>query len=996
MEDSFEEPTPNIVKKTATSGTLLIYDPNRQKLFLRIVVRRKNVVRNDKFQLGFNNRIKKFHARVVKHKLVLYFNNCTLEKTSWQKTLIPVSKIYFNNEIKRAISEYNKPLKSPTSVIVVFGKKHAYSARCCSVTDWSQILPKSIVFKTGRLQEIFNYQGTVYDPVFFRHCSKELLRLSVKQTVKRIDTTGASKIKTLIKPNYFIYGGFDMETYGGRYNDVDLLNKASVQPTMMSWTLFLKENNSVLLNYLTRLFDYYYEQLEEAQKEHKLFYTKSVELLTSEDCEEAHEYAKYSFSVHAWDKVVECKQTLLTDVLSIIIDGITYVEMDTPIQFVVYGWNSAKFDSIMAFWPIQRKIFQSNINGIKTNCCLHKGPRLINFEVQILQHKLTFRDLMMIIPTIDGGKSLANFCETLKIKCSKRDVYLGNVGQLFADQKFIIDNINNEEVNDEVWTTIKKLEYYCAYDVFAVCELQKWFLNFFKTSFAAFGVMYVEQNIIECFSLPQIAIQTLWAIISNKLEIIEVAASLDTDWFLRQAIYGGRCMTNSYGMKFMDPHRCRRMSDFTSMYPSCLLNPYPVGALTYVNNLDILQSAFDDGSFYFMNFAPFTAHVQAWKHRKEHWTNEYPISPFRSTEGLIWIPDGYIMHHFATCVDLYLLLKDGWHIKLVEVIQWERWERVCREAFLKFFNRRLQAKQENDEEISYFCKILMNMSFGKTIQKPVDNGFKADSRISQVVQQEDLSNQFISVQIGSFVLSYSRLLWHSFVDWSFSLTFPSGKIPRLLYTDTDSFLMEYWTEEDANWHFNRKSIHTNLTDLIAENGSLQMEFGIVFENKCKKSCPRKSTNIPELYIGGKKLYCMHCPDCAKQTVKGKGLNLNDMNVDTFVNLIENPSNPIVNSRKGCLKVTSFKKGAVIMNEYNSMCITGYDLNRRIVLRHPDYQKLETVKYYEQEIQVYKCYGKVVNAIFESIEDFDEHFLLAANESELYNEYGRPNFSTNSG
>lgn len=965
-------------------GELLLYDKLTHKIFLRITVRRKNTVSFDKFKNSFNARAKKFYSFVEKGKLVLFLNACRVENTDWNKSLVPVSKLFFDNEVKRALHDCSKPLKSPHSVIVVFNKKHAYSGRVTCVTDWSKILPKSVVFKVGRLKEIFDYQGTVFDKQFFFNADSKFLKLSTIQKVKRIDIVENQSGSNVIGKKC-IYGGFDMETYGGRFNNENLLQDAKMQPTMMSWTLFSKNNE--MDDYLFRLFEFYYTELEKLQQDKKLFYTKSACLLTENDCDEAHQYARFSFSVHAWDNVYSLQQTLLSDVLEVVIDGITQIESPCSLNFVIYGWNSAKFDSIMAFWPIQRKIFRSQIRGLKTKCCLHKGPRLINYEIQILNHSLVFRDLMMIIPTIEGGKSLANFCEKLNIKCAKQDIYAKNVEQLFADQKLVIDNINNPEKSEIVWKTIKKLEYYCMFDVFAVCELQKWFLNFFKTAFKNFGVAFVEDNIVECFSLPQIAIKTLWAIISHKLDIIEVASTVDTDWFLRQAIYGGRCMTNSYGMEFSDMNRCRRMSDFTSMYPSCLINPYPVGALIYEKDFSVVQKHFDDRTFYFMDHAPFTAHVQAWKHRSENaWTNEYPIAPFRSSEGLVWIPDGYNMHHFATCVDLYLLMLDGWNIKIIEMIKWDRWERICREAFQKFFNRRLEAKAENDEIISYFCKIMMNATFGKTIQKPVEGGFKADDRIKQVVQ-DDSSNQFISVQIGSFVLSYSRLLWYSFVDWSFKLNYPSGRCPRLLYTDTDSFLMEYWTEEDADSHFARDEIHTNLSDIIDENNKIVHKFGIVFEKKCKKSCPRNSFNIPELYIGGKKLYCMACPECKSQSIKGKGLNISEMSIEMFKQLIENPDTPIVNSRKGCLKVTAFKKGSIVMNEYNSMSISGYDLDRKVVLRHPDYQKLEYVDYYGSQIAVYKCHGRVVNAVFDSIADVDSEFLLGADSEELFTEYG---------
>jgi DNA polymerase type B, organellar and viral len=953
----------------SNTKTLLLLDSSGL-LYHRFIIRLNRPAKLIDFATEWNGRARRFYMRIIRGKYVFYFNAFEIKKTSWGIGFIELNQATFLRTYQHVMSKHKKKLRYLHSCIIVLKKKLAFSARIVNNVDWSKIAPKTTLLSTCQLMDIFKYQGVVYDKVFFARCKEEYLSLSVPIKARKIDD---DSMKRKSMQHQFIYGAFDLETYGGKFDGVELLPKSRIQPTMMSFTLFtLDSTNQDVQDYLDRFFEFCFEKLLILQNKKILYYTHSIELLKEDDCNEAKAYAKHSFSVHSWDGVMSLSQKLLEIVMDVIVDAIIEVySFAFEFTFVIAGWNSGRFDSILSFWALQSKIFACSESLARTNTIMSKPSRLLNYSLTVGKHNLIFRDLMMVIPTVDGGKSLSNLCETLKIKCAKTDIYKGNVAQLFADQLFVIKNINNTDMHQQVWNKIKILEYYCAFDVFAVCDLYKWFFRFFQVAFQSFGVAFKEANIVECFSLPQIALKTLWSIIGKKIALIEVAISTETDWFLRQAIYGPRCLTNSYGSSFVNTLRCRRMSDFKSMYPSCFLNPFPVGKLQYVRDYSFIQSQFNEGTFYFMNHAPFVAHTRIRKIKPSGWFHEYPLAPQRSaTDGLVWHSFGNNDHHFASCVDLYLLMKDGWEITIHEMIRWDKWERIYREAFLTFFERRKIAADQKTEEgdmIAYFNKIMMNVTFGKTIQKPSSSAVKIDLQNKHIVHATP-DEQFIPVQIGMFVLSYSRLLWYMFVDWSLTkLQYPSGKVPRLLYTDTDSFLMEYYCEEDADYHFDTSrhtnstaAIYSHLSDIIAENLELQEKFGIVFEKKCEKNCPNNSFNIQRIHIVGKKLYCMACDACGKKVIKGKGLNLSELDETSFLEMIANPEKAIVNVRPGCLKVSTFDRLAQIQCSDNSMIISGYDLVRKVVMKHPKYQSVFKENYYGEEILVYKCMGRVIN------------------------------------
>ncbi len=386
-------------------------------------------------------------------------------------------------------------------------------------------------------------------------------------------------------------------------------------------------------------------------------------------------------------------------------------------KIYLYGYNSNGYDHLFLLpmlteWGYydEETIFALNNN--------FKYCRYQFDKHQGSDHWIHFKDMMQFV---DG--TLASHAPKGMSKMTDKDIVL----------------IDNHNYMDYVP--------YCVRDVEILVHTYFEFLDRMVPIIKA-GFMYNAFQVNQFISKPQLAYQfCIWKVphlFNIPFPVYEYGY---------KAYCGARVESQIFGMRMK--HHIKAW-DISSMYPAALNSPMPVGTM---HTKKVLFRRWDK-TFNPWAEKPFIATCRLRKKHEACTRERFGLLPLRLKTELLYVNSGDVTT-VLTCIDLWNLIRDGWEVLRVKnFVYWDRWDKVHLNGF---YNDWYNIKQSypKDSPDYWLSKIMLNSSYGKFVQRPIDNENKKPS------------------QIGWFCLSYTRCML-SYMKESFISS------PILYYGDTDS------------------------------------------------------------------------------------------------------------------------------------------------------------------------------------------------------------------
>ena len=229
--------------------------------------------------------------------------------------------------------------------------------------------------------------------------------------------------------------------------------------------------------------------------------------------------------------------------------------------------------------------------------------------------------------------------------------------------------------------------------------------------------------------------------------------------------------------------------DVVSLYPTSMLNKYPAGKGSWVN--EIIP---DKMGLYEIDFEP----------PKDIMFSQLPR---KLNGGIIHSLD--VGTGVYNSVDIARAIDAGYKItKVHKGLVWETKEEIFAPYIRDVFKMKCMAKEEDDDVMYAISKLLLNGLYGKTLQKPIfqkteiinnhKDAIKFINGHNKINNVEILNDKFVlyngevepddkedaitkPTQLGSFVLAYSRTIMYDIIK----AIDPTLKTPCFYYTDTD-------------------------------------------------------------------------------------------------------------------------------------------------------------------------------------------------------------------
>jgi hypothetical protein len=392
-------------------------------------------------------------------------------------------------------------------------------------------------------------------------------------------------------------------------------------------------------------------------------------------------------------------------------------------------------------------------------------------------------------------------------------------------------------------STTETIETLCATD--SNWNLKDFSIYYQKLDVISMGICYMKycrvMYKITGFNAPQYLTTPAlsYAYITHKIQEFSVKTikNLRVDTWMRQAIIGGRCFVQKRYFKAEKYDEINRilpsgktvwdsstqeergefvkqfddgLCDFdgVSLYPSAMSKyQYPVGDAYWVDFtvLDDLKNSLNNLTYDKLSIVECDI----------HYPNKNLVTP------LIAEMSGprrvYTCHNktniVLSSVDLEEAIKYNGAVitKVHKVLEWAEKAYVFKEVIDHLFNERLKAKSRGDSAFSTLLKLLMNSGYGKFEQKLIltdtkicDSNEMMEAAITcgamktyDILNEDkvilelnkkisDGSKQFKPVQMGIFILAYSKRIMNEAINAvggfeSFEKTF--------FYTDTDSMII---------------------------------------------------------------------------------------------------------------------------------------------------------------------------------------------------------------
>ena len=380
------------------------------------------------------------------------------------------------------------------------------------------------------------------------------------------------------------------------------------------------------------------------------------------------------------------------------------------------------------------------------------------------------------------------------------------------------------------------IEEYCDDDVKCLFVVTAWVCKMWHTEISLNEecedcyrrVLSRGEDIFAFVSLAQLTYELFSSYMLSVGEMHEAPRGVYEE-FVRGSLIGGRVTGNTFGTLVNGP---MAIGDICSMYPSCLNSPIPCGQTMEGDNtfIKMINEKLKNKTFKFWEEQPFIAVAvvkkklssEVYENCSQHgWLSWSPLGlrheDFKNG-GLCWPAEGEFCVN-RNCVDLYNLMKTGWEVELIfkdledqiTCLKYEKWGMGVSGYCRYWFKLKKNAPSSLTKNIA---KLLLNAMYGKNLQSSqfseyivcTDDFFQLSENIRNgMYNAEDVSvlSEFSGVgvaeikatyersrntkciHIGSFCLSYSRLMMQQIVD---SL---SKYTDRGIYTDTDSLVASF-------------------------------------------------------------------------------------------------------------------------------------------------------------------------------------------------------------
>ena len=381
---------------------------------------------------------------------------------------------------------------------------------------------------------------------------------------------------------------------------------------------------------------------------------------------------------------------------------------------------------------------------------IKKGSKVYQAKIFYYKKRLTFKDSyavfmckLSILPKSFGLKDIKKelfpykyyTLERLKTNCGLINEAGLNEDKPWNESDYEefnknIDLIDNCRISENTFDMYKYAEFYCCQDVRILREsfekLAEGFLNEFgidaktKLTTPALANEYFRKMVYE-----------------PNGNMYEVGGHVRE--FMSKCIYGGRCMT-AYNKKW---HSTKPIYDFdaVSLYPSAMRRLWCVEGKPEVLNVinpDTIYNSMPDylQQFNTQNgFGAFVIEIRILKANKHY---SFPLIVQKTSEGnlnddnITENPSGLASQPVLMVVD-NIALEDLIEFQQIEfqIVKGYIWngkrDYKIQEVIQKVFDSRLKYKAEKNP-LEQLYKLIMNSSYGKTIQKPVDFDLKFISK----------------------------------------------------------------------------------------------------------------------------------------------------------------------------------------------------------------------------------------------------------------------------
>ena len=475
------------------------------------------------------------------------------------------------------------------------------------------------------------------------------------------------------------------------------------------------------------------------------------------------------------------------------------------------AYNGSRFD----FYFLQKEIIKSG----KTPSFLTNGGRILSLQWDGTKvkkgHSITIQNRSNVWDLCNFlvGFSLKKACQAFDTKFQKQDFDHARMHDWSC-----VDNPINK----------KDCLHYLYYDVMSLVELTAKYVDSCEDEFKASPTKYL--------TLSSFA-ESVWK--SNLTDVVCIP-DMEQQEFIRRSVYGGRTypcrkrfQSKLYKAIMSNKSNVRKLKniyslllksgdyifngDINSQYPACMagseLMPtlFPTGFCKWINDPIQAEQIFNANKQLGIYEIEFTCPNKRLRHailpRKKLIQRKNGKKLF---SGIEWsLTDGRGTYN---TVDIQNAVKHGYKIKFVgRALIWEGVsDNVFKSYIHNVYAKKVEATSSGNNVKRQIAKLMMNSLYGKTLQNPIKTheciaktAEEIETFLSQhvltdwqliekndemdyvILTGEKVNEKRISkkaIQLGSFVLGYSRRLWLQFLE----TIDPTIESEITTYLDTDS------------------------------------------------------------------------------------------------------------------------------------------------------------------------------------------------------------------
>ena len=465
---------------------------------------------------------------------------------------------------------------------------------------------------------------------------------------------------------------------------------------------------------------------------------------------------------------------------------------DGTIDKVFKGPNCAK--EFLNFLPENAVVYFHNLaydwcmfNRLltRTGKVIRKGTKV--YQARAWYHKkyLTFKDSYPIFMCKLSRLPASFGLEGIKKELFPYNYYSlerleSNIGIINEAGKYELKQWNRDECEEEnkKWTSKDYETFIENIDSIPGCRLSETTFDMYK-----YSIFYCEQDVrILRLSFEKLAdgfmkefnvnVKTLLTTptLANEFfkqnvylpngNLYEVGGHVRE--FLAKAVYGGRCMC-AYNKKW---HINKPIYDYdaVSLYPSAMNRLWTVEGKPEVLNVPNQEQIYSSIPDYLIQYntlngiGAYVIQIEILKANKHY---AFPLIVQKTKEGNL--NDDKINEPIKMFVD-NILLEDLIEFQKIEfkVIKGYVWngkrDYKIQETIKTIFNKRLEYKKQKNP-LQELYKLIMNSSYGKTIQKPIDSDLKFLSKHLRTYKSEKLKGQpRVSELEAYWIKNYNKII----------------------------------------------------------------------------------------------------------------------------------------------------------------------------------------------------------------------------------------------